>query len=209
MIHFIRAEDLPSVSPLPQLMFQDRTTQFVKRHGWKLQVNARGEERDQYDLLNPIYIIIESDDGRHEASMRLLPTTGQTMVNDHFLDLLDGKPVKNRFIWECTRLCLGAAATRRTAAKLLAAGGKVLQARHLRHFIGVFDEHQQHIYRRIGSKPQMIGHGTSPEGPIAVGLWDFDDTTYDKLLAKAAITREEMDTFYDLSLQRTEQKKRA
>lgn len=209
MIYFIRAEDLPSISPLPELMFKDRTTQFVKRRGWKLNVNARGEERDQYDFLNPIYIIIQSDDGRHEASMRLLPTTGQTMVNDHFLDMLNGEPVQSRFIWECTRFCLGEAATRRTTAKLMAAGGKVLRARHLQHFVGVFDEGMKHIYRRIGSEPQILGEGTSPEGTIGVGLWAFDDDTYDKLLRKAAITSEQMDAHYAQSLELTGDRKSA
>ena len=38
-------------------MFRDRAEQFSQRLGWAVSVNASGHERDQYDELNPLYVI--------------------------------------------------------------------------------------------------------------------------------------------------------
>jgi N-acyl-L-homoserine lactone synthetase len=38
----------------------------------------KGQERDRYDDLNPLYVIWQEHDGRHAGSMRFLPTTGRT-----------------------------------------------------------------------------------------------------------------------------------
>ena len=41
-------------------------------------------EIDQYDLLNPLYLILKDENGKHLGSCRALPTTGPTMIADHF-----------------------------------------------------------------------------------------------------------------------------
>ena len=68
--------------------------------------------------LNPLYIIWEDADGRHGGSMRIMPTVGRTMTNEHFLHLTDGVRIASPLIWECTRFCLapGASAERRGGA---------------------------------------------------------------------------------------------
>jgi len=106
MIRYIYAEDLDNFPTLRDTMFKDRATQFKSRLKWEVTVNSTGHEIDQYDTLNPLYVIFELEDGTHGGSVRFLPTTGQTMVNDHFLDLTDGVRIESPLIWECTRFCI-------------------------------------------------------------------------------------------------------
>lgn len=80
-------------------MFRDRKTEFVDRKGWALNVDAEGQERDEYDDLNPIYIIATDDSGEHLGSTRLLPTTGRTMIADHFSHLTHGVEIASPTIW--------------------------------------------------------------------------------------------------------------
>ena len=65
-------------------MFRDRAFQFKTRLKWKVDVDENGFERDEYDALNPLYVILENNLGRHEGSLRLLPTTGRCMINEKF-----------------------------------------------------------------------------------------------------------------------------
>ena len=193
MIHFKYRSELEQDARLSRTMFLDRAEQFYHRLGWDVTMDHNGEERDEYDALNPLYIVVENQDGEHEGSMRFLPTTGRTMINEHFLQVTGGKEIVSPFIWECTRFCVGRWANRRTAAKLLAAGGKLMREYKLNQFIGVFDERMERVYRLLGSEPIVIGRQTCNESNIGVGLWSFDLETYQRLLKRAGITAEEME----------------
>ena len=156
-------------------MFEDRADQFKTRLGWDVTVNADGQERDAYDDLNPLYVIWEKPDGTHGGSMRFLPTTGRTMVNEHFLDLTDGVAFQSPFIWECTRFCLSRNTETGAAAALMLAGGEIMQGFGIRHFVGVFDARMVRIYNRIGAAPEVLGtHGEGRQA-ISVGLWEFSE----------------------------------
>ena len=150
MIRYIYASDLHMFPKLKRGMFRDRADQFRTRLNWDVTVDENGEERDEYDALNPLYVIWEKPDGSHGGSMRLLPTTGPCMVNDHFLHLTDGVRIQSPVIWECTRFCLARDAEPRTAAALMLGGGEVMTGFGVEHYVGVFDARMVRIYRLIG-----------------------------------------------------------
>ena len=81
-------------------MFKDRAIQFRDRRGWDVTVDQKGWERDEYDNLNPLYVVIENAAGEHAASCRLLPTTGPTMLGVVFQHLPPDGPVVSPLIWE-------------------------------------------------------------------------------------------------------------
>lgn len=196
MLRYVYASDLQDHPLLARTMFQDRTDQFRTRLGWDVTVNADGEERDQYDDLNPLYVIWEEPDGTHGGSMRFLPTTGRTMVNEHFGDLISG-PVTSPLIWECTRFCLARGAGSHVAAALMLGGGEIMQNFGVEHFVGVFDARMIRIYRMIGSSPEVLGSAGEGRDAISVGLWHFDAQAASQVAARAGVSMTQSRQWFD------------
>uniref|UniRef100_UPI0025B9CD56 acyl-homoserine-lactone synthase n=1 Tax=Marivivens sp. TaxID=1978374 RepID=UPI0025B9CD56 len=190
MLRYLYGDQLFNYPKLADSMFRDRTAQFRERLGWDVTVDDRGWERDEYDNLNPLYVIWENEDGSHGGSMRFLPTTGQTMVNDHFIDLMDGVELQSPFMWECTRFCLNPSAESRVAAALMLAGGELMRAFDVRYFVGVFDARMVRIYRMIGSSPEILGQTGKGRDMIAVGLWGYDNSARKRVAYRAGISPE-------------------
>ena len=80
MLRYLYANELGNFPILRDSMFRDRADQFSRRLNWDVSVSSSGEERDEYDGLNPLYIIWQKQNGYHGGSMRFLPTLGPTMV---------------------------------------------------------------------------------------------------------------------------------
>ncbi|SFJ33739.1 acyl-homoserine-lactone synthase [Celeribacter neptunius] len=190
MLRYIYANDLYQYPLLRDTMFQDRADQFKRRLGWDVHVNEAGEERDEYDDMNPLYVIWEKPDGTHGGSMRFLPTTGDTMVNDHFLHLTDGVRIESPFIWECTRFCLAPGADRQVTAALTLGAGEIMEEFHLEHFVGVFDPRMERIYSLMGLVPDVLGRTGEGREAIGVGLWDMHEDVFEPTLDRAGIDRE-------------------
>ena len=136
MIRYLQADTLAQHPKLQATMFRDRAVQFRDRLGWPVSVDANGWERDDYDAMNPLYVIWQMPDGSHGGSMRFLPTTGDSMINDHFLHLTDGVRIASPFIWECTRFCLGPDIGTRGSAALMLGGLEVGLGHGLSHAVG-------------------------------------------------------------------------
>ena len=187
MIRYLYGDQLSNHPTLARTMFEDRADQFKTRLGWEVTVNADGQERDAYDDLNPLYVIWERPDGTHGGSMRFLPTTGRTMVNEHFLDLTEGVAFQSPFIWECTRFCLARNTDPGTAAALMLAGGEIMQGFGIRHFVGVFDARMVRIYNRIGAAPEVLGSQGEGRQAISVGLWEFSEAAQKQVSRVAGV----------------------
>lgn len=199
MLRYIHGTDLANHTRLADSMFKDRAEQFYRRQGWDVTVDANGHERDEYDDMNPLYVIWENPNGLHGGSMRFLPTTARTMVNDHFLNLTDGVEIRSPFIWECTRFCLAPGADSRIAAGLMLAGGELMRAFHLSHFVGVFDARMVRIYRMIGASPEVLGQAGEGRDRIAVGLWEFDPASRVRVLQRAGLSSELSERWFERS----------
>ena len=199
MIRFLYADQLDAFPLLRDSMFRDRAEQFHGRLSWDVSVDANGFERDEYDDMNPLYVIWEMPDGSHGGSMRFLPTTGDTMISDHFPHLTDGVRIESPFIWECTRFCLAPDAPAQISGALMGAGGELMRAFHLSHFVGVFDARMVRIYRLIGASPVVLGSSGKGREQISVGLWAYDDAEHGKVLDRAGIDAAEMRRWFALS----------
>lgn len=189
MLRYLYGRDLEHHRDLAHSMFTDRASQFRDRLGWDVTVGGNGEERDEYDDLNPLYVIWQRADGLHGGSMRFLPTTGRTMVNEHFAFLNDGHPIESPFIWECTRFCLSPQAGRRAAAALSLGAGELMAGFHLKHFVGVFDARMERIYGRMGLPPEVLGRRGTGRAAIGVGLWSMRDEAFAPVLARVGVDR--------------------
>ncbi|SIS83305.1 acyl homoserine lactone synthase [Roseivivax lentus] len=187
MIRYLYASELARHPGLARTMFRDRADQFRTRLGWEVELDASGEERDAYDAMNPLYVIWERADGSHGGSMRLMPTTGDTMINDHFGHLTGGVRIESALIWECTRFCLARDTDPGAAAALMLAGGEVMQGFGVEHFVGVFDARMVRIYNRIGAAPEVLGSEGEGRARISVGLWSFSPEARARVAASAGI----------------------
>lgn len=190
MLRYIYGNDLHQFPLLRDTMFRDRAGQFKTRLGWEVCVNEAGEERDEYDAMNPLYVIWQNSDGAHGGSMRFLPTVGQTMVNDHFGHLTVGVRIESPLIWECTRFCLAPGAERRVSAGLVLGAGEVMANFHLEHFVGVFDPRMERIYRLMELEPDVIGTAGEGREKIGVGLWEMRAAAWPRTLERVGVSRE-------------------
>ncbi len=195
MIRFIYGYDLLLEPELAKSMFRDRATQFSERLGWDVQVDRNGLERDVYDTLNPLYIIVTDDLGRHLGSMRFLPTLGRTMLNDFFQNIYDGPEIRKPSAWECTRFCLAPGAHPRTSIKLLAAGGRLMREFGLQELVAVFDDRMKRVYRRSGVAPETLGSGLYKGAQVTIGHWRYSAALYTELLSAARIEPIEMELY--------------
>lgn len=190
MIRYLYASQLAAHPRLADSMFSDRRRQFAERLKWDLRVNERGWEQDEYDRMNPLYILVEREDGSHGASMRVMPTIGRTMVNDHFRDLNDGVAITGPWIWECTRFCISPRTGQdaRRAAGTLMLGGQELGLRFgLRLSLGVYDARMTRIYRSIGWEPRFVGASGEGRERICLGLWPFGASIRARIAERAGL----------------------
>jgi len=197
MLRYIYGDHLKAHERLAAEMFRDRADQFKVRLNWEVSVDAQGFERDEYDDLNPLYVIWENADGTHGGSMRFLPTVGRVMVNDHFPHLLGGDSISSPTIWECTRFCLSRGANPKVAAALMLAGGEIMEGFGVEHFVGVFDARMVRIYRRIGSSPEVLGQEGEGRTQISVGLWHFAPEAKALVAQKAGLSPEISRLWFD------------
>lgn len=200
MLRYIYGNDLHHFAGLRDDMFRDRADQFKARLSWDVSVDADGFERDEYDALNPLYVIWEGHDGRHQGSMRFLPTTGPVMINDHFSHLLNGDTVHSPDIWECTRFCLSRGAQSNVAAALMLAGGEIMRHFGIAQFAGVFDARMVRIYRHIGASPDVLGSEGQGRDRISVGLWQFSNAARQRVARRAGLSPEVSELWFRRSL---------
>ena len=93
-------------SNLLEDMFRLRARVFAGRLGWDVHVQ-NGMEVDEFDSLDPIYLIGVDETDTVVSCVRLLQTTGPHMLADVFSGILKGQaPLRSPTLWEATRFCV-------------------------------------------------------------------------------------------------------
>lgn len=171
-------------------MFQLRARVFCDRLGWDVRV-AGGEERDRYDDESPIYLIYTDDEKREvKGSLRLLPTTGPTLLADLFSDTLpDAVHLSAPAIWECTRVCLDDRIVDKgqrlfASAVLIAALGDVAIRAGIESIIANFDATMLRLYRRIGCEVEVLGSTSRYGRPIYLGSFPVSEPILRRVKAR-------------------------
>jgi acyl homoserine lactone synthase len=196
MLRFLTREALDRYPYLRDSMFRDRALQFHDRLRWAVDVDGCGHERDDYDGLNPIYVLWQMPDGTHGGSMRFLPTEGRTMVNEHFSRLSGGRKFRHAKLWECTRFCLSDRAAPNISAVLMLGGAQLGVGFGLARAVGVFDARMVRIYRVLGWQPTVLGSEGSGPNAISLGLWEFSEEIRRRMARKAGIAPQVAATWF-------------
>jgi N-acyl-L-homoserine lactone synthetase len=153
-------------------MHKIRKKVFFDRMKWEVSV-INGWEIDGYDALSPVYLVCVNDNNGVVGSLRLLPTTGFTMINDTFSTLLpNSNRVESPLIWESSRfsvdheadVAIGKKGLSRATAELGLAMNEIGIQTGLSHIVTVYDAFMHRVLRRAGcagvpiGPPQMIGN---------------------------------------------------
>jgi N-acyl-L-homoserine lactone synthetase len=138
---------------------------FKERLGWEVQVSG-DMEIDEFDGLHPAYLLQRSHEGCIQGCVRLIPTTGSTMLRDAFPILLDGASAPaSPTIWESSRFALDVNSDAPKAAHGIASATYELFAgliefglsRKLTQIVTVTDVRMERILRRVGWPLRRIG----------------------------------------------------
>jgi acyl homoserine lactone synthase len=79
---------------------------FKERLDWGVDTQDR-MEIDRFDSLKPHYLLQRDSDAGIQGCVRLLPTTGPTMLREIFPELLDGRsPPESSDVWESSRFAV-------------------------------------------------------------------------------------------------------
>jgi acyl homoserine lactone synthase len=138
---------------------------FKERLGW--DVEAAGDmEIDDFDALHPIYLLQRDAGGTVQGCVRLLPSTGPTMLRDTFPVLLGGQPAPaTPTVWESSRFALDLPPTAPKAASGLAKATHELFAgmiefglsRQLADIVTVTDVSMERLLRRAAWPLRRLG----------------------------------------------------
>ena len=168
-------DDLKSLPDMRNQMLVDRRLEFKDRLGWNLETDSSGRETDEYDALNPLYVIVTDQGGRHAGSTRLMPTTGRTMIAETFAHLTAGVAIASETTWEITRFFVPRRDDRRLAPALMWAGCEIALRSGVTAYVGVVAAHMVRVFALFGAKAEVIGHASSPEGEICACIWEITE----------------------------------
>lgn len=161
-------------------MYRQRKRIFADKLGWRVTV-INGQEIDKYDIPCPVYLICQDEAGKVTGSLRLLPTTGPTLLADQFADTLPDAMFSSPSIWECTRFC---SETNETAAALIAALGELCLKYGIHTIVGNFDAAMLRIYSRIGIEVHVLG--SDAEGTVFLGSFPLTEKILRRVKSRMA-----------------------
>lgn len=182
-------------SVLLDQMFRTRKTVFADNLGW--DVSVRGPfEQDEYDQMEPVYLVwCNEQRTRLYGSMRLLPTTGPTLLYDIFRDTFpDATDLIAPGIWEGTRMCIDELALKqdlpnfsagRAFSHLFVALCECALDHGIHTMISNYEPHMKRIYKRAGAVVQELGRaGGYGKYPVCCGAFEVSPRVLGVMRAK-------------------------
>ena len=165
----------PDLSPLYRQelrdMFRLRARVFGDRLGWQVEVRD-GEERDEFDDQEPVYLLALDDERRVIGASRLLPTSRPHMLGEVFSVLLeDRSPLCDPRVLEWSKLAIdcsagksgGLASVRRLTRAFFCGVAEYSLLNGFHDVVTVYDARILRLLPRIGcaavwqSRPYRIG----------------------------------------------------
>ncbi|MEM9881246.1 MAG: acyl-homoserine-lactone synthase [Pseudomonadota bacterium] len=178
-------------------MYRLRKKVFFDQLNWDIDVQGN-LERDSYDELDPVYLMLaDPKRGQVFASMRLMPTTGPTLLHDVFEDTMpDAAKLSAPAIWECTRFCVDEELDqRRTYLPHLPASSLLLLGlcefglkTGIQTIAANFDPAMRRIYHKAGCEVEVLGrsdvHGARP---VCCGVFEVSNRIHRQMRDKLGL----------------------
>lgn len=197
-------EDYPH---LLDQMFKLRKRVFHDELKWAVSVR-NGQERDGYDDLQPVYLLWISDDAtRVYACMRLMPTTGPTLLYDVFRRTFpDAANLVSPGIWEATRTCVDAELIAvdfpgvdqaRAFGLLCLAAAECSRLHGIHTVLSNYEPHMKRVYQRSGANIQELGRADGfGQRPVCCGAFEISDAFVESMRAAMDITEPLYERFW-------------
>ena len=171
-------------------MHRQRYRVFKERLGWNVQAPERFE-RDQFDALDPLYVVAIDENDDLVGSWRFLPTTGPYMLRDVFPELLGDQPAPcDPQIWEGSRFAVERSHARgqslssvsQVAGEILCAVVLTCMAHGVNELLTVYDARMARLLPRLGCPPKWQSHAINVgEGTAMAGRFDMTLATLESI----------------------------
>lgn len=182
-------------------MYRLRAQVFKDELGWDVEV-SNGREIDQYDDLSPVYLMWTNPSQTVLlGSLRLLPTTGPTLLYDVFRRTFPSDlELSAPGIWEGTRLCINQTAIARehpememkTAfCRMLLALCEVGVENGISTFVSNFEPPTKRLYQMAGAPLNFLGKADGfGKRPVCAGTFQANRGVLADMREKLSITQQ-------------------
>jgi acyl-homoserine lactone synthase len=189
MVQVIVGATNPQCESLLAEMFRHRHEIFVREKGWDLQ-SRDGLECDKYDTGDTVYLIEFDGSSKIGASMRLNPTDGPCLLEDHFADMCERPIPRGRDVWELTRGAVSADLRRSGIyGRVICAMVEAALLWGVKKGIGIFSVDYLAKQMRFGLDAKPLGQPRIMDGePNVAAEIMFDTQTLERLRASFRIS---------------------
>jgi acyl-homoserine lactone synthase len=161
MIHLINAANRHLYGDVLAQMHRARTDHFVEERGWRNLCVEAGQELDEYDNDQALYLVGFDEFGAIAVSARLLPADHGCVLSDHFPHLVVEGRACGPGVFELSRYFASPALRGRrhfpVKASMNLAVVEAMVERRARRLVGFTDLHILGIMRYSGWRVRPIG----------------------------------------------------
>lgn len=200
MYFIIQGHEYHKFPELLDQMFRLRKKVFFDQLGWAVPVKG-DREQDEYDNLRPAYLVwTDTAKTRLYGMMRLMPTTGPTLMFDVFRETFpEGDALMAPGIWEGTRMCINeeviaadfpALDPGRAFCLLLLALCECALHHGIHTMLSNYEPHLRRVYRRAGVEVQELGRADGyGKHPVCCGAFEVSESVLDTMRSKLSVTK--------------------
>ena len=198
MFILVQAHQYTRYQPLLDQAFRLRKRVFHDQLGWAVTVDG-DFERDEYDALRPAYLMWCNDRAdRLYGTLRLMPTTGPTLLYDVFRDTFADASLIAPGICEGTRMCVNEEALSEDLPDLemAKAFGMLLLAlcecglsHGIQALVSNYEPPLARVYRRAGLAVEEIGRADGyGRSPVCCGIFEVSETVRTRMQQALGVT---------------------
>lgn len=185
MFILVQAHQYTRYKPLMDQAFRLRKRVFHDQLGWAVTIDDDCEH-DEYDALRPAYLMWCNDRAdRLYGTLRLMPTTGPTLLYDVFRDTFAGASLIAPGIYEGTRMCLDeetlsedfpSLETGKAFGMLLLALCECGLSHGIETLVSNYEPQLARVYRRAGLAVEEVGRADGyGRSPVCCGVFEVSE----------------------------------